>query len=182
MVVSSPVVPMSTWCAPTMAATWSGASRPFWNVTRLELGPSRRAAACAAGARSYVLTANSTRSSVIDTTNTGTANYTGGITGNGGFGRPYNATSNSLMTFSTVENNTNITPGGFTSLKLEEFIPTGSGTANAPILGTFELFSNGTFEFLPAAVPEPSTWAAGALSAAGMIGFMVRRRIRTVKG
>ena len=121
-------------------------------------------------------TANSTQSSVIDTTNTGTANYNGGISNGGSFGRPYNATSASLMSFPVVENTTSIS-GPFNSLKLEELTPTTSGTANAAILGAFELFSDGTFEFVPQAVPEPSTWLAGALTGGGIVGLWVRRRM-----
>jgi hypothetical protein len=122
-------------------------------------------------------TANSTVSSVIDTTNTGTANYTGGITGNGGFPNSYNATTTSLMTLNNVERNTNIT-SGFVSLNLYELAPTVSGTANGLLLGTFKLFSDGTLTFTATAVPEPSTWAAGALVALGMVGFTLRRRAR----
>jgi len=120
-------------------------------------------------------TTNSTVSSVVDVSQTGTANYSGGI-GAGTFPRPYNASSTSLFSFSNVENNTNIPGGGFVSLTLEQLNPTVSGTANAVIFGDFRLFSNGSLTFVPlSAVPEPSTFALIFLGGLCALGVALRR-------
>lgn len=76
----------------------------------------------------------------------------------------------------TIETNAN-TSGGPAMIDLFESKPDASGNTNAVDLGTFELFSNGNFEFVaPGSVPEPSTWAAGALAAVALGVFALRRR------
>jgi hypothetical protein len=106
--------------------------------------------------------------------------YNANISNFGGFGRPWNATSFSLMTFANVENTTAIGGSGFVSSDLYEMLPTTTGTANAVLLGTFELFGNGTLEFI-SVIPEPSTYRMLALGGALLCGLMILRRRRSVR-
>ena len=103
--------------------------------------------------------------------------YDVNISNGGAFTRPWNSGSFSLMTFANVENTTNIPTGGFVSSDLYELLPTTSGTANAVLLGTFELFGNGTLEFI-SVIPEPSTYRMFALGGALLCGLMILRRRR----
>jgi len=106
--------------------------------------------------------------------------YDANISNFGGFTRPWGASSFSLMSFANVENTTAIPSGGFVSSDLYELLPTTSGTANALFLGTFELFGNGTLEFI-SAIPEPSTYRMLALGCTLLCGFMILRRRRSVR-
>ena len=108
--------------------------------------------------------------------------YDANISNFGGFTRPWNSSSFSLMTFQNVENTTNIgaTGLGFVSSDLYELLPTTSGTANAVKLGTFELFANGTLEFF-SVIPEPSTYRMLAFGATLLCGLMILRRRRSVR-
>jgi hypothetical protein len=90
---------------------------------------------------------------------------------------PWNANSISLFSFSAVENNTAIGSSGFVSSDLYELLPTTTGHANAVLLGTFELFSNGTLEYF-SVIPEPSTYRMLALGGALLCGLMILRRRR----
>jgi hypothetical protein len=95
--------------------------------------------------------------------------------------KPWGATSFSLMTFQNVENTTNtVGNGGFVSSDLYELLPTTSGTANAVKLGTFELFTNGTLEFI-SVIPEPSTYRMLALGGTLLCGLMILRRRRSAR-
>src|SRR5215831_8612668 len=104
--------------------------------------------------------------------------YDANISNFGGYTRPWNSNSFSLMTFANVENTTAIPAGGFVSSDLYELLPTTSGTANAVKLGTFELFGNGTLEFI-SAIPEPSTYRMLALGGTLLCAFMILRRRRS---
>jgi len=106
--------------------------------------------------------------------------YDANISGLGTFTRPWQATSFSLMTFANVENNTAIPPGGFVSSDLYELLPTISGTANGVKLGTFELFGDGTLEFI-SVIPEPSTYRMLALGGTILCGLMILRRRRSAR-
>ena len=105
-------------------------------------------------------TANSSSASLVsDSANS----YNTNISNGGSNTRPWGATSASLMTFTNVENNTNIPVGSFVQSDLYEMLPTASGTANALELGYFRLYNDGTLTFTE--VPEPSTYAIGVLAA-----------------
>jgi len=106
--------------------------------------------------------------------------YDANISNFGGFTRPWEASSFSLMTFANVENTTAIPMGGFVSSDLYELLPTTSGTRNGVLLGTFELFGNGTLEFI-SVIPEPSTYRMLALGGALLCGLMILRRRRSVR-
>ena len=106
--------------------------------------------------------------------------YDTNISNGGAFTRPWNSGSFSLMTFANVENTTVMGGGGFVSSDLYELQPTASGTANAVLLGTFELFSNGSLEFV-SAIPEPSTYRMLALGATLLCGLMILRRRRSAR-
>jgi len=106
--------------------------------------------------------------------------YDANISNFGAYTRPWNSNSFSLMTFANVENTTAIPAGGFVSSDLYELLPTTSGTANAVKLGTFELFGNGTLEFI-SVIPEPSTYRMLALGGAVLCGLMILRRRRSAR-
>jgi hypothetical protein len=106
--------------------------------------------------------------------------YDGSISNFGTLTRPWGATSFSLMTFANVENNTAIPTGGFVSSNLYELLPTTSGTAPGLLLGTFELFGNGTLEFV-SAIPEPSTYRMLAIGGILLCGLMILRRRRSAR-
>jgi len=106
--------------------------------------------------------------------------YNANISQFGGFTRPWGASSFSLMSFQNVENTTAIGGSGFVSSDLYELLPTHSGTANATLLGTFELFGNGTLEFI-SVIPEPSTYRMLALGGALLCALMILRRRRSVR-
>jgi hypothetical protein len=122
-------------------------------------------------------TVNSNFAALIPTSGN---SYDFNIQTSGMFTRPWNATSTSLMTFANVENNTAIPTGGFVSSDLYELLPTTSGTQNGVKLGTFELFGNGTLEFI-SVIPEPSTYRMLALGGALLCGLMILRRRRSVR-
>ena len=123
-------------------------------------------------------TSNSNFASLVPDANPNS--YDGAISGPNTFTRPWNATSFSLMTFTNVENNTAIPTGGFVSSDLYEMLPTTTGTANALLLGTFELFGNGQLEFF-SVIPEPSTYRMLALGGALLCGLMILRRRRSIR-
>ena len=120
------------------------------------------------GLNGSTTTANSSSASLVpDGGNSYDANINAGT-------RPWNANSTSLMSFTNVENNTNIPSGGFVQSDFYELLPTASGTANALELGYFRLFDNGTLTFTE--VPEPSTYAVAALAAIFVLITAIRRR------
>src|SRR5262249_45618149 len=106
--------------------------------------------------------------------------YDTNISNSGSFTRPWNSNSFSLMTFANVENTTAIGGSGFVSSDLYELLPTTSGQANAVKLGTFELFGDGTLEFI-SVIPDPSTYRMLALGGTVLCGLMILRRRRSVR-
>ena len=65
----------------------------------------------------------------------------------------------------------------FSSEKLFAVTRTDPGTMNTQLLGTFELFDNGTLDFIAPAdpVPEPSAWALGAMGSVALLSIYIRR-------
>lgn len=115
---------------------------------------------------SYAQTASSTVSGKVPVGDPGS--YSTEL-GNAG---PYGTTQ-----FGQIERNAN-TSGGPATIDLYYSIADPSGNSMARDLGTFELFSNGNFEFVAAAaaVPEPSTWAMMAVGALMLAGCVIRRK------
>ena len=72
---------------------------------------------------------------------------------------------------------TNVNGQGNSISDFYQLIPT-SATGNAPVIGKFELNSNGTFEFV--AVPEPSSMGLMGVGFLSLIGMVVLRRRRSV--
>jgi len=123
-------------------------------------------------------TANSNSASLVaDSGNS----YNTNISNGGSNTRPWGATSASLMTFTNVENTTNIPSGSYVASDLYEMLPTTSGTANAVDLGQFRLYDTGALTFTAvSAVPEPATTSV-LLVGLGVIGYVVNRRGRKAK-
>jgi hypothetical protein len=167
----------------TYFTTAIGGSTPNYKrqTSNSQLGVSQNMDGFTAGLNGSTTTANSSSSSLVN--KSGGNSYDATISNGGAFTRPWGANTTGGLTFAKVENNTNIPTGSFVSEDLYEFDPTASGTANAVLLGQFRLFDTGvlTFTEATAAVPEPSTYAAGALAAIVLAAMTVRRRNTAAK-
>jgi hypothetical protein len=98
-------------------------------------------------------------------TNSGLAIVAFGNSSNSGWGSPGG---------SPFENNANL-GGGPAKSDLYELVPVARTPTAGLDLGTFQLSSDGSFTFVAAAVPEPSTWAMVAIGGA-LLAACVRRR------